>query len=226
MTEDFKILNIYCVWFLKHEGNNISLCCAYLLSHVWLFATPWTIAHQAPLSTGILQQQYWTGLPCPSPRDLPNPAIEPWSPALQADSLPSEPPEKPKKTGVGNLSLLQGNFPSQESNWGLLHCWQILYQLSYLGSPNTSFSSVQFSSVAQLCPTLCDPMNCSMPGLPVHHQLPEFTQTHVHWVGDAIQPSLPLSSSSPPAPNPSQHRSLFQWVNSLHEVAKVLEFQL
>ena len=87
-------------------------------------------------------------------------------------------------------------------------------------------SSVQFSSVAQSCPTLCDSMNCSMPGLPVHHQLPEFTQTHVHRVVDAIQPSHPLSSPSPPAPNPSQHQSLFQWVNSSHEVAKVLEFQL
>ena len=84
----------------------------------------------------------------------------------------------------------------------------------------------QFSSVAQSCLTLCDPMNCSMPGLPVHHQLPEFTQTHVHRVGDAIQPSHPLSSPSPPASNPSQHQSLFQWVSSLHEVAKVLEFQL
>ena len=75
---------------------------------------------------------------------------------------------------------------------------------------------VQFSSVVQSCPTLCDPMNRSTPGLPVHHQLPEFTQTHVHWVGDAIQPSHPLSSPSPPAPNPSQHQSfpisqLFAW---------------
>ena len=86
--------------------------------------------------------------------------------------------------------------------------------------------SVQFSSVTQSCPTLCDPMNRSTPGLPVHHQLPEFTQTHLHWVGDAIQPSHPLSSSSPPAPNPSQHQGLFQWVNSSHEVAKILEFQL
>ena len=85
---------------------------------------------------------------------------------------------------------------------------------------------IQFSSVAQSCPTLCDPMNCSMPGLPVHLQRPEFTQIHVHRVSDAIQPSHPLSSPSPPAPNPSQHQSLFQWVNSLHEVAKVLEFQL
>ena len=73
-----------------------------------------------------------------------------------------------------------------------------------------STSSVQFSSVAQSCSTLCDPMNHSTPGLPVHHQLPEFTQTHVHRVGDAIQPSHPLSSPFPPAPNPSQHQSLFQ----------------
>ena len=85
--------------------------------------------------------------------------------------------------------------------------------------------SVQFSSVAQSCPTLCDPMKSSTPGLPVHHQLPEI-QTHVLQVGDAIQPSHPLSSPSPPAPNPSQHQGLFQWVNSSHEVAKVLEFQL
>ena len=87
------------------------------------------------------------------------------------------------------------------------------------------FSWVELSSVAQSCLTLCHPMNHSTLGLLVHHQLPEFTQTHVR-VGDAIQPSHPLSSPSPPAPNPSQHQSLFQWVNSLHEVAKVLEFQL
>ena len=86
--------------------------------------------------------------------------------------------------------------------------------------------SVQFSSVTQSCPTLCDPMNPGTPGLPVHHQLPEFTQTHVHWVGDDIQPSYPLLSPSSPVPNPSQHQGLFQWVNSLHEVAKVLKFQL
>ena len=85
--------------------------------------------------------------------------------------------------------------------------------------------SVQFSSVTQSCPTLCDPMNRSTPGLPAHHQLPEFTQTHVHRVSDAIQPSHPLSSPSPPAPNPSQHQGLFQGINSSHEVAKVLEFQ-
>jgi len=77
------------------------------------------------------------------------------------------------------------------------------------------------SSVTQSCPTLCDPMNHSTPGLPVHHQLLEFTQIHVHRVSDAIQPSHPLSSPSLPAPNPSQHQDLFQWVNSSHEVAKV-----
>ena len=87
-------------------------------------------------------------------------------------------------------------------------------------------NSVQFSSVAQSCPTLCYPMNRSTPGFPVHHQLLEFTQTHIHWVSDAIQPSHPLSSPSPLARNPSQHRSLFQRVNSSHEVTKVLEFQL
>ena len=86
--------------------------------------------------------------------------------------------------------------------------------------------SDQIRSVTQSCPTIWDPMNRSTPGLPVYHQLPEFTQTHVHWVSDAIQPSHPLSSPSPLAPNPSQHQSLFQWVNSSHEVAKVLEFQL
>ena len=88
-----------------------------------------------------------------------------------------------------------------------------------------SFLSFQFSSVAQFCPTLCDPMDCT-PGLPVHHQFPEFTQTHVHWIGDAIQPSHPLSSPSPPAFNLSQHQGLFKWVSSLHQVAEVLEFQL
>ena len=83
----------------------------------------------------------------------------------------------------------------------------------------------QFSSVVQSCPILCDPMNCRTPGLPVHHQLLEFTQIHFHRVGDAMKPSHPLSSPSPPAPNTFQHQSLFQWVNFLHEVAKVLEFQ-
>ena len=93
----------------------------------------------------------------------------------------------------------------------------------FLSTP--SFSS-SFSSVTQLCPTLCDPMNRSTPGLLVHHQLLESTQSHVHCVGDAIQPSHPLSSPSPPALNLSQHQGLFKWVSSPHHVTKVLEFQL
>ena len=86
--------------------------------------------------------------------------------------------------------------------------------------------SYAVGSVAQSCPTLCDPMNCSTPGLPVHHQLSESSQTHVHRVSDAIQPSHLLLSPSPPAPNPSQHEDLFKRVSSSHQVAKVLEFQL
>ena len=94
-------------------------------------------------------------------------------------------------------------------------------KLKKVGKTTREFSSVQYSSVPQSCPTLCYPMNRSTPGLPVHHQLPEFTQTHVHRVSDAIQPSHLLSCPSPPAPNPSQNQSLFQWVNSLHEVDRV-----
>ena len=83
-----------------------------------------------------------------------------------------------------------------------------------------------YAKSLQSCPTLCDPMDCSTPGLPVHHQFPEFTQTLVHWVGDAIQPPHPLSSPSSPTFNLSQHQGLFKWVSSSHQVAKVLEFQL
>ena len=100
----------------------------------------------------------------------------------------------------------------------LLHCWweckliQPLWKTvrRFLKKLGIKPPSVQFSSVAQSCPSLCDPMNHSTPGLPVHHQLPEFTQTHIHRVSDAIQPSHPLLSPSPPAPNPSQHQRLFQ----------------
>ena len=95
-----------------------------------------------------------------------------------------------------------------------LYQWSF-YLISYLG----------FSSVAQSCPTLCDPVDYSVPGFPVHHQLLEFTQTHVYRVRDAIQPSHPLLSPSPPALNLSQHQGLFKRVTSSHQVAKVLEFQ-
>ena len=115
---------------------------------------------------------------------------------------------------------------------GSSHCVGLCIRQCQRGKCNPYYQNLthpsvsQFSSVAQSCPTLCDPMNPSTPGLPVHHKLPESTQTHAHWVSETMQPSHPLSSPSPPAPNPSQHQGLFQWVNSSHGVVKVLEFQL
>ena len=104
--------------------------------------------------------------------------------------------------------------------------WKTLGWVLYKAKHRIAISSIQFSSVAQSCPTICHPMDCSTPGLPVHHQLLEFTQTHVHWVGDAIQTYHPLSSPSPPTFNLSQHQRLFQGVTSSHQVAQVSEFQL
>ena len=101
-----------------------------LLSRVRLFVTPWTIQ-----STEFSRLEYWSGSSFPSPGDLPNPGIKPKSPELQTDSLPAEPPGKSKNTGVGSPFLLQGIFPTQKQNQGLLHCRRILYQLSYQGSP-------------------------------------------------------------------------------------------
>ena len=100
----------------------------------------------------------------------------------------------------------------------------IIYQYWFLTLNKCTISSIQFSR--SVMSDFCDPMDCSTPGLSVHHQLPEFTQTHTHWVGDAIQPSHPLSSPSPPALNLSQHQGLFKWVSSSYQVAKILEFQL
>ena len=126
------------------------------------------------------------------------------------------------------VAILQGIFLTQGSNLFLLH-WQVdILPLSHHRGPDESIvssisQSIQSLSCVQLFAT---PMEFCMPDFPVHHQLLESTQTHVHWVSDAIQPSHPLSSPSPPAPNPSQHQGLFQWVNSSYEVAKVLVFQL
>ena len=100
--------------------------------------SPWTVACQAPLSIEFSRPEYSSGWPSPSPGDLPNPGIESRSPTLQVDSLPPKPPEKLKNTGMGSLSLFQGIFPTQESNRGLLRCRQILYQLSYQGSPGSA----------------------------------------------------------------------------------------
>ena len=126
------------------------------------------------------------------------------------------------------LSRGRGGWEGRTGSLGLADGNAHIYRMDKQGSTgeHRKLYSNQFSSAAQSCPTLCDPMDCSTPGLPVHHHLPELTQTHVHQVGDAIQPSHPLSSPSPPAPNPSQHQGLFQWVSSLHQVAKGLELQL
>ena len=150
---------------------------------VRLFVTPWTIQ-----SIEFSRSEYWSGQPFPSPGDLPNPGIEPRFPALPVDSLPAEPPGKPKNTGMGSLSLLQQIFLTQDSNRGLRHCRQILYQLSYQGSPTichvidldlfiitvryfANFNCIRClgeSEATQLCLTLCNPMNCSLPGSSVH----------------------------------------------------------
>ena len=128
--------------------------------------------------------------------------------------------------GILQTRILEGvAFPFSRGSSQPRDCTQVSCIAGISLPAEPQFSSVQFSSVAQPCLTLCDPMNCRMPGLPVHHQLPEPTQTHVHWVGFAIQPSHPLLSPSP-ALNISQHQGLFKWVSSSHEVAKVLEFQL
>ena len=117
-------------WKLSINGG-----CLHGFIQVWLFVTLWIVACQTPLCMRFSRQEYWSGLPCPPPGDLPNPGIEPRSPTLQANYLSAEPPRKPKNTGLGIRSLLQGIFLTQESNQGLLHCRRIPYQLSYQGSP-------------------------------------------------------------------------------------------
>ena len=120
---------------------------------------------------------------------------------------------------VAEMSIL-----GPASGWAAWSKWNSWATCLLWGLP--VYRYVQFSSVAQSCPTLSNPMDCSMSGFPVHHQPPELAQTHVHWVSNAIQPSHPLSSPSPPAINLSQHQGLFKWVSSSHQVAKVLELQL
>ena len=117
------------------------------------------------LQAATREALYWSGQLFLSPRGLRNPGIESRSPTLQADSLLSEPPGKPKNTGVGSLSLRQRIFPTQELNLGLLHCKWDLCQLSYQGSPNMWW---WFSLIIKLCPTLCDSMDCSPPGSSVN----------------------------------------------------------
>ena len=125
---------------------------------------------------------------------------------------------------IRNIFKKYIRYPSGKNYW---KDWKPnLLQLSKLSLIFTIWATIQFSSVPQSCPTLCHSMDCSTPGLPVNHQLLELIQTHVRRVSDAIQPSHPLSSPSPPAFSLSQHYVLFQWESSLNQVAKVLEFQL
>ena len=152
---------------------------AQSFSHVWLFATTWTVIHQAPLSIGFFRVEYWS-----------------WLPFL----LQGIKPESPMSTA------LEGGFFTTE--------------------PPERLISQNISSVSQSCLTLCNPMDWSIPGFPVHHQLQDLAQTHVHGVFDTIQPSHPLWPPSPPAFNLSQHQGLFKSVSSSHRVAKILEFQL
>ena len=127
----------------------------------------------------------------------------------------------PSSTGCPQISPSQWRL-SQSPYWKLQlsnHLCSQFFLFCFIFP--IALHSVQFSSVTHSCLTLCDCMNCSMPGLPVHHQFPEFTQTHVHRVDDAMHPSHLLLSPSPPSPNPCQDQGLLQWVNSSHEVAKV-----
>ena len=143
---------------------------------------------------GFSRQEYWSGLPFPSAGDLPDPGIEPGSPALQADSLPTEPPGKPWRVSRSVVCDFVTtwtpciNGPNSSS--------PCCSRVNYPWHTETN-GAHQFSSVAQSCPTLCNPMNRSTPGLPVHHQLPEFTQTHVHRVSDAIHRCKLKSKISP-----------------------------
>ena len=161
-------------------------------------------------------------------------------PDTPSHSLPTHRPSTHLSLPLPHLPHLQGLgsepqwifcFPAAPGSflslslclWGFLSSMLVPEPISW-PSAVPSFSSVQLSR--SVMSDSLRPMNCSTPGLPVQHQLPEFTQTHIHRVSDAIQPSHPLLFPSPPAPNPFQQQSLFQWVNSSHEVAKVLEFQL
>ena len=139
------------------------MCACWVASVVSDYLRP--CGHQAPLSMGFSRQEHWSGWPCPPPGGLPNPGIDPRPLALQEDSLPAEPSRKPRNTGVGSLTLLQGNFLTQEQNQGLLHCRQIL---NHWATREALYVRESESEVAQPGLTLCDPMVCSSPGSSIH----------------------------------------------------------
>ena len=155
---------------------------------------------------GFSRQEYWSGMPLPSSGEVTSSLLM-------------------KERNVSTIREWHEAPHPQDVFWDNLGTRRVIPGHKTIDL-NLVETQIQFSSVIQSCPTLCDPMNCNMPALPVHHQFSEFTQTHVHQVSDAIQPSLPLSSPSPPALNLPQHQGLSQRVSSLHQVAKVLEFQL
>ena len=197
------------------------------LSCVRLFATPWIAARQASLSITNSQSSF---------RLTSIESVMPSSHLILCQGIKA--PFKNKVTGLAHRSLAfpchsfadavhpEGTF---RSCWGWTPTkmdYKFICRDFKVNDHIPVTKVVQFSLVAHSCLTLCNPMDCSMPGFPVHHQLLKLAQTHVHWVGDAFQPSHPLSSPSPPAFNLSHHQSLFKWVSSSHQVAKVLEFQL
>ena len=171
-----------------------------LLSRVWLLATPWTAAYQAPPSMGFSRQEYWSGVPL-------------------NEHL--------------NVCSIMDVFTQLKARgfWISLSCtlWQsessVLDKGDPEGLPLNKYHKFCCCLVAKLCPSLCDPINCSTPGFPVPQHLLEFAQIHVHWISDAVQPSHPLSPSTSSTFNFSHHQGLFQWFGSFHQVAKVLELQ-
>ena len=201
----FVILKVVINKMWKKVNVTLLLLLLSRFSFVRLCATTKMAAHQAPPSLGFSRQEHCSGLPFPSP------VHESGKWKVKVKSL-SHVQLLATPWTAAHQALPSMGFSRQEY-WGAI---------AFSESRSVQFSSVQLLSRVWLC----DPINRSTPGLPVHHQLLEFTQTHFHRIGDAIQPSHPLSSPSLLAPNPSQHQSLFQWVNSLHKVAKVLEFQL
>ena len=281
------------ITLLNHKVTVCMFIHGLSLSCVWLFATLWTVVCQAPPFMWFSSPEYWSGLPCPIPRDSPNPGNKPMPSALQMHSLLLEPlgklllPIRESNPGLPHNRQDTYHYTNDESFWiypqtpdwhravqnfreyldTLILTWYLFplsgnTTLPYLHPekpvcrsrsssqnqtwsnelvPNrerstsrlychpaylTDMQSQSVSSVTQPCLTLCNPIDCSTPGLPVYHQLLEFTQTHVHRVGDAIQPSYPLLSPSRLSFNLSQHQGLFKCISSSHQVAKVLEFQL
>ena len=212
---------------------------------------PWTVGCQVSLFMEFPRQEYWNGLSFPSPENLPDPGIKPMSPELAGRSrqilyyLSHQGSHKSQvnmdcsltaSSAYGILqamilewvAVLFSRVSSQPRDQTQISCiaGRFFTNWAMICFYNPLLCFIQFSSVTHLCPTLQDPIDCSTPGLPVHHQLTEFIQTHVHWFSDAIQPSHLLSSPSPPTFSLSQHQGLFKRVSSLHQVAKILEFQL